>query len=79
VQLETGVMPWASNGVIEDYTLIQRRAVMRALGADGKPVGLAAYQEHRLSKGVTGDELTGANTADLDARSQIGSGQLIVV
>jgi hypothetical protein len=37
------------------------------------------YQEYGLSEGVPGDELAGLDAADLDALSEVRSGQFVRV
>src|SRR5439155_20403874 len=67
VQLATGMVPRAAEGFADENPLVERRAVVRTFSADGEPVRLDVNQEYRLSKRVTGNELTSTNTADRDA------------
>src|SRR3982750_3975605 len=63
MQREAGVVPGAADGLAEDDTLIQRRAVVGALGADREPVGLDVNEKHWLAERVAGGEMAPAHTA----------------
>src|SRR5947207_10804173 len=72
-------MPGTSDGLADEYTLVERRRVVRAFSADSEPVRLDVYEKNWFAKGVTGNELARADAADLDTLRQIGSGQFIRV
>ena len=55
-QIETSVMPWTTDGVIDHQTIGQRPAVMRACRADCEHLVPAAHQQHLLVAAMT-DEL----------------------
>jgi len=72
-------VPRTANRLADEDALIEGSTVVGALPADGEPVGLDVNEQHRLTKSVAGDELTGADAAGLDSRGQVRPGQLIDV
>ena len=55
MQLETRVMPGAAQCFANKESLVEWRAIVRALGTDGEPVYLRVNEEDCLAEGVTGD------------------------
>ena len=55
-QVETGVMPWATNGVADDETVGQRTAVVRAVRTDGQHVRAALKNDHFFLTHLAADD-----------------------
>ena len=45
-QAETGVVPWAPNGVADDQTFDERAVIVRAVGAKGKDRIARSNEQH---------------------------------
>src|SRR2546423_6643946 len=79
VEIETRVVPGAVECLADEQSLLERRTVVRALRANGKPVYIGVHQQHRFAEGVTRNELPGCDRARLDTGGEIGPGQLVRV
>jgi hypothetical protein len=74
VQLETGVMPGTMQRLADKQALIERSTVMRALGANSEPVYARVHEQYWFAEGMTRDELSGPDTARVDAARQVRPG-----
>ena len=73
------MMPRTANGVIDEESLDERSAVMRALRPDRKHLGPTAHQQHLLITHMT-DQLTAVSKLiESDALRQVATAEFRLV
>ena len=75
-QVETGMMPGATDRVVDKKPATQRRTIMGAKGADGEQVAFAANQQHRLTAGMPLQHRIFWERRKGDARCEVRPGKL---
>jgi len=72
-QVEAGMMPRATDGIVNQNPLAERAIVMGALSVDGEEFGTPADEEDGLPIGMTDDLAAVGKIVEGDALSQVRS------
>jgi hypothetical protein len=78
-QAETRVVPRAPYRFSNQKSVGERRAVVRAFGADGEPVLIYPSEKHGFTEGVPGQKLAGTHGAQLHTFRQVGPYECFVM
>jgi hypothetical protein len=71
-QTETGVMPGATNRIVQDEALGERRSVVSADAADREHLIATACEQHGLATDVPGEHVTVLQLRRIDALLEVG-------
>ena len=74
-QAEAGVVPWAADGIRDEYTLSKRTVVMGTLRPDREQLPTAARNQHCFAAGLSQDHAALGEICYRDPLAEVGSGE----